>query len=104
MAEKDLRYPRSGNSLSILKNMNIYRGDKNGDLHPDGYVNKAQLRIILNRTVKLMGISKAGDEQKGWVFDNDLMSGADSDMVTREQAMIVLNRAYVIIQKTKEVD
>ena len=104
MAEKGLRYPRSGNSLSILRNMNIYRGDKNGDLHPDGYVNKAQLRIILNRTVKLMGISKAEDEQKGWVFDNDLMSGADSDMVTREQAMIVLNRAYVIIQKTKEVD
>ena len=104
MAEKDLRYPRSGNSLSILKNMNIYRGDKNGDLHPDGYVNKAQLRIILNRTVSVIGISKAGDEQKGWVFDNDLMSGADSDMVTREQAMIVLNRAYVILQKTMEVD
>lgn len=104
MAEKDLRYPRSDNSLSILKNMNILQGDKNGDLHPDGYVNKAQLRIILNRTVKLMGISKARDEQKGWVFDNDLMSGADSDMVTREQAMIVLNRAYVILQKTMEVD
>ena len=104
MAEKDLGYPRSGNSLSILKKMNILQGDKNGELHPDGYVNKAQLRIILNRTVSVMGISKAGDEQKGWVFDNDLMSGADSDMVTREQAMIVLNRAYVILQKTKEAN
>lgn len=104
MAEKGLRYPRSGSSLSILKNMNIYQGDKNGDLHPDGYVNKEQLRIILNRTVKLMGISETGDEQKGWVTENDLMSGTDSDMVTREQAMIVIYRAYVIIQKTKEAE